>query len=337
MNIEERQKFWETLCSFTGEQIENEIKILKSSIRYPKYLFRYRSVNNNNLEALRTNKIFFSKASKYDDPFDTFLNIDINRFQSEFENVFKDFKKIDKVVNAVRMLSELGHIEIQEGLIDKIMLPDNGYRNDLENQFLSYALNFRTKIQDNIQSICFSENGYNETLWLKYADMHKGFVQIYDLEKAENFHCGKYEKCKNCGISRYGLSLYPICYSDTPYNATEFVKNIMGKEMLENAGPQVSSYLKEEFSIKTWEIERCSLIKKTCHMYDEEWRIISNCQMKEPAIMEWIPDAVILGLRTSKVDENLIISMAKEAGIEKIYKSYIDEKNKLNALLIKNT
>ena len=105
----------------------------------------------------------------------------------------------------------------------------------------------------------------------------------------------------------------------------------------ENAGPQVSSYLKEEFSIKTWEIERCSLIKKTCHMYDEEWRIISNCQMKEPAIMEWIPDAVILGLRTSKVDENLIISMAKEAGIEKIYKSYIDEKNKLNALLIKNT
>lgn len=167
--------------------------------------------------------------------------------------------------------------------------------------------------------------------------MHKGFVQIYDLEKAENFHCGKYEKCKNCGISRYGLSLYPICYSDTPYNATEFVKNIMGKEMLEKAGPQVSSYLKEEFSIKTWEIERCSLIKKTCHMYDEEWRIISNCQMKEPAMMEWIPDAVILGLRTSKVDENLIISMAKEAGIEKIYKSYIDEKNKLNALLIKNT
>ena len=39
--------------------------------------------------------------------------------------------------------------------------------------------------------------------------------------------------------------------------------------------------------------------------------------MKEPAIMEWIPDVVILGLKTSKVEENLIISMAKEARIDR--------------------
>ena len=56
-----------------------------------------------------------------------------------------------------------------------------------------------------------------------------------------------------------------------------------------------------------------------------EWRIISNSQMKESAMMEWIPDVVILGLKTSKAEENLIISMAKEAGIEKICKSYIDK------------
>lgn len=48
--------------------------------------------------------------------------------------------------------------------------------------------------------------------------------------------------------------------------------------------------------------------------------------MNLPAMIEWVPAGVIIGLRTSQVDTNLIISMAKEAGIKKIYKSIIDEK-----------
>ena len=35
-----------------------------------------------------------------------------------------------------------------------------------------------------------------------------------------------------------------------------------------------------------------------------------------------------------KVDKNLIISMAKEAGVKNIYQSYIDETNSLNAYLL---
>ncbi len=59
--------------------------------------------------------------------------------------------------------------------------------------------------------------------------------------------------------------------------------------------------------------------------------MIANCKMNLPATIEWVPAAVIIGLRTSTVDTNLIISMAKEAGIKKIYKSCIDEKSRLNA------
>ena len=55
------------------------------------------------------------------------------------------------------------------------------FANGITNQFLSYVLTLRSKIQDEILSICFSENGFNETLWLKYADMHKGFCLMYDL------------------------------------------------------------------------------------------------------------------------------------------------------------
>ena len=59
--------------------------------------------------------------------------------------------------------------------------------------------------------------------------------------------------------------------------------------------------------------------------------MITGCNMNAPVLREWIPCGIILGLRMDKAEENLVISMAREAGIEKIYKSFIDSQNRLNA------
>lgn len=83
-----------------------------------------------------------------------------------------------------------------------------------------------------------------------------------------------------------------------------------------------------------WEREKTTLIKKKCHEYDEEWRMITGCVMKPPVMMEWIPSGIILGLRMGQAEENLVVSAAKEAGIKNIYKSYIDLQNRLNAVLV---
>ena len=55
MSHDEMQDYWETLCSFTGEDIPNEVNQLMAKIRYPRFLYKYRAVNNNNLDALRSN------------------------------------------------------------------------------------------------------------------------------------------------------------------------------------------------------------------------------------------------------------------------------------------
>lgn len=65
MSHDEMQDYWKTLCSFTGEDIPNEVNQLMEKIHYPRFLYKYRAVNNNNLDALRSNKLFFSKASSY--------------------------------------------------------------------------------------------------------------------------------------------------------------------------------------------------------------------------------------------------------------------------------
>lgn len=102
MNQGEIENYWNILCSFTGENPQEEAQILSDKILYPHYLFRYRSVNNNNLEALRTNKIYLSQASKYDDPFDTYLHIDFNRISQEFEENYKSIQQIENLSSVLK-------------------------------------------------------------------------------------------------------------------------------------------------------------------------------------------------------------------------------------------
>src|SRR5699024_11379802 len=96
------------------------------------------------------------------------------------------------------------------------------FESGITNQFLSYLLTLRSKIQDEILSICFSENGFNETLWLKYADMHKGFCLMYDLNDSGSFRCGKLDRYSNCGVNKYETRIYPVYYSDTHHDTTKY-------------------------------------------------------------------------------------------------------------------
>ena len=80
MDQNDREQFWQTLCSLPGNDIVAEREQLFKSIKYPKLLFRYRPVSTKSLEALRTNKLYFSSANYYDDPFDTFLHPEDNDF-----------------------------------------------------------------------------------------------------------------------------------------------------------------------------------------------------------------------------------------------------------------
>ena len=235
MNSQERELFWNTLVSLPGEDIQAEYKKLFNTIKLPKYLYRYRPVNMKSLEALRTNRLYFSSANYYDDPFDTFLHINIDAIKSEYITAFQSRESTEQVVEGVKNL--FTKIATEEQLaqitVDNVL---QALENGLIENFLNSALAMRDEIKKDVWSVCFSENGFNEALWLKYADQHKGFALIYDLEKSENLLCGKQAKCQDCGITKYGTPLYPMYYSDTPYDATNFAKLVMLRKVGEMTG-----------------------------------------------------------------------------------------------------
>ena len=72
-----------------GKDIESENKQLSDTIKSPRFLYRYRPVNTRNLEALRTNKLYFSSANYNNDTFDTFLHIDIEKIRDEIMNALQ--------------------------------------------------------------------------------------------------------------------------------------------------------------------------------------------------------------------------------------------------------
>lgn len=335
MNSQERENFWTTLCALSGEDVQQERKKLTQTIRYPKYLFRYRPVSFHSLEALRTNRLYFSSANYYDDPFDTFLHINVDTIRKKL-NILQTPRGMETAIAGIK--SRFSSTLTTEQL--KSLTAENMakiFSKEAVENFLRFTLALRDEVKKDTWSVCFSENGFNEVLWLKYADQHKGFVQIYDLNNDDNFLCGKREKCANCGIKKFGTPLYPVFYSDSPYDATDFAKIVIAQKLRESAGVEIPQQLYEEIGNGFWEREKTTLVKKKCHEYDEEWRIITGSPIKPPIMMEWIPSGIILGLRMSSAEENLVVSMAKEAGIKSIYKSYIDVENKLDAVLIQPT
>ena len=329
MDSQEREYFWKTLCSLPGKDIEAENETLRQTIKLPRLLFRYRPVNLKSLEALRTNKLHFSSANYYDDPFDTFLHIDIEAIKNDLANAFKTSESTSTVIAETKHLLNRVFTEDQLAQIteENVMY---ARLNGLDENLIILALLLRDEVKKDVWSVCFSQEGLNETLWLKYADQYKGFVQIYDLENDDNFLCGKQDKCSKCGIKNYGTPLYPIYYSDAPYDATNFARLVMLRKLEELAGRTLPAELHNAFGTGFWEYQKVTLIKKECHKYDEEWRMIAGCPMKPPVMIEWVPSGIILGLRMGITERKLVISMAKDAGIKNIFMSYINSQNQLD-------
>ena len=88
-------------------------------------------------------------------------------------------------------------------------------------------------------------------------------------------------------------------------------------KMEELAGTPVPQQLYEGMGSGLWERERTTLVKKECHKYDEEWRMITACRMEPPIMMKWIPSAIILGLRMDAAEENLPPTCGEPRGAQK--------------------
>ena len=192
MNNTDREKFWDALNNLHSADIES-IKPLVAASPWPKYLCRFRPVNEHSLQQLNENKLFYSSADNYDDPFDTYFYIDLDQMVPAYEEMRNALEKENKdfIETLHRVASFVG--QNPDTFIDMLSTNPLDFLN-LRGQLTDV----RSSIQKSLFSICFCEDAYNETLWLKYAGNYSGFVQVYDMENQCTIICGKEENCRNC-------------------------------------------------------------------------------------------------------------------------------------------
>ncbi|WP_370554224.1 DUF2971 domain-containing protein [Edwardsiella tarda] len=135
------------------------------------YLYKYREMSKNHLDALGRRKIWFSVGDCFNDPFDCTLNVPIHLMTGssvlkfvESEAEMKKFKNIDKsiialnIINNARQLVESGNINAH---------PLIGVMNIVSSSLLRSFV------------CCFSKNATNQLLWSHYSQRHTGYCIRY--------------------------------------------------------------------------------------------------------------------------------------------------------------
>lgn len=70
-----------------------QLECLRTTIKMPHTLCRFRSITESTLTQLQENKLSFSTADRYDDPFDTYFYINYPKLQTlldQFYNMLND-------------------------------------------------------------------------------------------------------------------------------------------------------------------------------------------------------------------------------------------------------
>lgn len=324
MDANGRKAFWDALLNVKLDNPQS-IEALRQAATPPRLLCRFRPVSEKSLLQLQENKLYYSSADYYDDPFDTYFYIDLTNLKRFVETLKQMLAgKNETVMKGLEAVAPLLNVS-SESLVQSLThtVPDfSELRGQLEV--------IRKDIQKQLFSICFCENPCNETLWLKYADNHRGFVQIYDLSCETTFLCGKEEICRNCPSGQHPPQFYPVFYSDERYDASKFA---LGCRMMQDTHWGTLAPLVQQLILKdmAWEVERISLIKKKCHEYDQEWRMLRPQIACGRTYVKMRPCRVIAGLRMPEYQCRLVHSAATVAGISDIRKMYIDDSDRLNS------
>lgn len=267
---------------------------------------------------MRENRLFFSSAEYYDDPFDTFVHVDITRVRA-----LRDYLLMLVNSDAQGLLDFLKVLESFTGISAEQFLKILK-ENPLDlSRFPDQIQQVRLLIQKNLFSICFCENAFNETLWIKYADNYKGYALVYNMRGEVRFSKGE-EVFNNCHSIIEKTFIYPVYYTEEAYDATRFALFWLLQRC---QVPQL--FLDLGYKMIIWEAERISLIKKKCHEYDQEWRMIRPSMKPERTSIIAKPDKIIVGLRMPENEKMMVISAARAAGINDIEELYINDEDQL--------
>ena len=322
-----------TMISSTDDAAQARDKLIKLRDwllnNVPSKLYRFRSPSEHSFEALVRDQIWGSRIDTFNDPFENepcydfdtlsrWLNTDLF---GPAENVVELLKLVqqgfvpegalrwlpqEKVNEATNMLkgvdlddnTVMKNIDLFQQIIFNL-LPDLGPA--ATEEFFNSVLWARQQRY----AACFSEEFKPTLMWAHYAKGHDGFCVEYDFKK---FMKGCEENCGNilgCHNFMLNLTLAPVHYSGSRFDATNFLKTIFQQELGTRLNVSLPPYHADVLFMT-----KALLVKSEDWSYEKEWRLISPPESgseEEPPKSKQLkripPTAVYIGARASSETE----------------------------------
>ena len=311
----------------------------------PNKLYRYRTVNADNLNALENDYGWFSVPKDFDDTVDSTVNIDpekeveelmANQGEAMYElnlefakSIFRRFninvseemirkcldcyedgelnlESLDQLLNSVN--PNASNKEKNNAIKQILEFNNKGLSPEIKDATVGYLENFRStneNIRTGILTYCLAEEPDNAALWGTYADKSTGFCIEYTIPYFED------EISKNLRIN-----LFPIYYG-----TKEEIKvfDMLKKSIFNNNPKDINGITQEDYE----KMFISSYTKDESWSFQKEWRITYPLIRGNKQYIPFV-SSVILGERIRQEDKNKIIDICKKKGInifERVYNS----------------
>ena len=265
---------------------------LRFELEHIDCLYRYRCLDaeGRNLQALDECRLYFSVPKNFNDPYDTLLFADSNQI----------------VLNILQRLGKLvPSIDDAEGVVDDIY---------------KYVTGLKLLIRKNVKLICFSEVYDSMLMWSHYADSHKGFALMYDLDSFANAKCFTSTGQEYEGDVLFGA----VEYVERQLDLTQTSEDVAFSCLLSERYPELAS----DFKIDVGQLLAAIRQKREEWHYEKEWRLLAimdNLDEPSPAqYLEVKPSGVILGSHCFNEAAEKIIAAAQRQDIH-VYRMFLDE------------
>ena len=347
-----REEFWD---AFTKIEIANDLSIEEKMAKLssvheilrphlPKSLYKYRECSTRNLDALTRNVLYAVPASYMNDDFDSLVYVDKEYLENSVKyGLSKNFiEDVREQKSLPASLEKLIPAEVAQGIVDsslKLTEEEIEKRVNENTQSLQQILKDMNQyieasikdLQHNSLISSFSTTPCDPSMWNRYAGGEKGFVLEYAVDGVRFDYCGRCKDAgtKNCDGTKVSSYLYPIVYLKERYDATAWIDNRIGRQVLENSGlVEESKYIPDILVY-----DKCCLVKGDSWAKEDEWRIICypDFPMHHPepvAIHTPVPSAIYYGSKISDEDFRLLHKTIEEfrskGAVIKEYKMYLD-------------
>lgn len=317
----------------------------------PKQLFRYRICNENNFDALLNDKIFFSPANRFNDPYDCVPYVNMPKVRDMLDKY-----TIENEVNIVNAIRKSTHLEktafspnvlpATENYYSQIKAMSEDEITDLLDKVKNPSLMAEIKKEahiliDDIENAlfdnyvsnsliaCFSENISSILMWAHYTDSHKGFAIEYEPTSLFEYN--------NQNTNREHLTeLFPVLYGKERFESTDLVIDLL-QYNLYKANTKSQLYVQDGmFSTKI------NTSKEISWKYEKEWRMFYHNQPKNfnastnySIVIK--PKAIYLGTKISDINKFMLMNLVKDKNVE-IYQmklSFYKKTYRLDAQKIK--